>query len=123
MTYTFKLARRLAVSRESAVLAAWVLVAACAGDSTGPDANVTSINAFGMPALQVTPRRVTIETNQPVLFRGHLVGLDSGAVLTPIAWVASGGVIRSDGTFSSTSSGSSRSSVAAGDGSRPIPPP
>lgn len=102
MTYTFKLSRRLAVSRESAVLAAWVMVAACAGDSTGPDTNV---NSFGSPALQVTPRKVTIETNQPVLFRGHIVGLESGAVLTPIAWVSSGGLIRSDGTFSSTSSG------------------
>ena len=47
MTYTFKLARRLAVSRHFGVLTTLVLLAACAGDSTAPDTE-TSGFALGL---------------------------------------------------------------------------
>jgi hypothetical protein len=106
MTYTFKLARRLAVSRDFGVLTALVLVAACMGDSTAPDVDPASSTTTAPIALQVSPRSVTIETNQIVRFRGHERGSRSDLVSTPVVWVATGGVINATGTFSSTTSGS-----------------
>ena len=38
MTYTYKLARRLAISRNLAMLNVLVLFAACAGETTAPEA-------------------------------------------------------------------------------------
>jgi hypothetical protein len=104
MTYTFKLARRLAVSRKLVVLAALLLIAACSGESTGPDADAPS--TFGAPAaLQIAPRRVTIETNQRVQLRGRFVGRDGDALHSSIVWAASGGNISADGTFLSAVAG------------------
>ena len=40
MTYTFKLARRLAISRKLSMVTALILLAACTGETTGPDADL-----------------------------------------------------------------------------------
>ena len=104
MTYTFKLARRLAVSRDFVVLTALVLLAACMGDTTAPDAGASS-SATTPLSLQIVPRSVTIETNQRVRFRGQTRNSRGEPVSTPVAWGASGGSINPDGTFSSTLSG------------------
>jgi hypothetical protein len=108
MTYTFKLARRLAVSRDFAMLIALALLAACTGDSTAPDAS--PINSTDNPvALQVSPRLVTIETSQRVQFRGqtHSQPRTSkrGRASAAVTWEASGGTIGSDGMFSSAAVG------------------
>lgn len=102
MTYTFKLSRRLAVLRPVVAFTALALLAACMGDSTAPEAEA----APEVPSsVKVSPRAVTVETNQRIRFRGHGRSPRGDSVSVPIAWAASGGVIRSDGTFSSAVSG------------------
>jgi hypothetical protein len=105
MTYTFKLARRLAVSPKLAMLAALALLAGCMGDTTGPEAGTTS-SSDTPAALQVSPQSVTIETGQRVQFRGH-TRTASRRTSVPIAvtWEANGGTILADGLFSSASVG------------------
>jgi hypothetical protein len=96
MTYTFKLARRLAVSRHLDMLAVLVLVAACTGDTTGPDATA----APSSPAVQlfrVVPGAVTVQTAQPIRFRGESRSGDLFA--SPLTWEATGGTISANGTF------------------------
>jgi hypothetical protein len=105
MTYTFKLSRRLAVSRKLALLTALALLGACMGDTTAPDAGSTG-SSDTPTALQVSPQSVTIETGQRVQFRGH-AQIASRRTSVPIAvtWQASGGTILSDGQFSSSVAG------------------
>lgn len=104
MTYTFKLARRLAVSRDFAMLASLALLAACAGETTTAPDGAESIPAQAA-VLSVYPRKVTAETNQPVRFRGNLRNLRGDTLTTVIAWAASGGTMNADGTFASTTAG------------------
>jgi len=104
MTYTFKLARRLAILRQYAVVTALVLLLACVKDFTAPEAWSTG-SPSNPASLQVIPRSVTIETRQPVQFRGQALTLRGTTIPTPVAWVASGGTINADGTFSSSTAG------------------
>lgn len=111
MTYTYKLARRLAISRDLAMLHVLVLLAACAGETTAPEAPPTS----GTPAVphapggfRVLPGTVTIETNQHIRFRGEMRTL-RGQVFAPrLIWEASGGSIDSAGRFSAPKPGTYR---------------
>jgi hypothetical protein len=102
MTYTFKLARRLAMSRDLTMVTALILLAACAGDTTGPEP--TSTNTVSDAGVRVVPRTVTIETNQRIRFRGtSLRGRD---LVTGLAWSATGGAtITSNGLFSASTAG------------------
>jgi hypothetical protein len=104
MTYTFKLARRLAVSRRFVVLIALALVAACMGESTAPEPDLAGAPVTSA-SLRLSPRTVTVETNQLVRFRGQARSSRGDAVAVPIAWRSTGGAITSDGTFSSTLAG------------------
>jgi hypothetical protein len=103
MTYTFKLARRLAVSQHFSVLATIALLAACNGDATAPGAEsaVPSV----VRAVQISPQTVTVETNQQVQFRRHARSSRGDRVSVPSVWAATGGTIDADGTFSSTEVG------------------
>ena len=103
MTYTFKLARRLAVSRDFAMLATLAIVAACAGDSTTAPDSVESTPSQAA-VLTVLPSKVTAETNQSVQFRGRTRTLH-GEVISMVAWSTTGGTINADGTFSSATAG------------------
>jgi hypothetical protein len=95
MTYTFKLARRLAISQNFVVLTILVFLAACMRDLTAPEAGSTG--SFDHPAsLQVIPRRVTIETRQPVQFRGQALTLRA---TIPTCRLGGGGTISADGMF------------------------
>jgi hypothetical protein len=105
MTYTFKLARRLAVSRRFVVLIALALVAACMGDSTAPEPDLAGAPVVPV-SLRLSPRTVTVEINQPVRFRGQARSPRGESVAMPIAWRSTGGAITSDGTFSSSLAGS-----------------
>jgi hypothetical protein len=102
MTYTYKLARRLAISRNLAMLHVLVLVAACAGDTTAPEAPATPHTpaAPSVPlGLRVLPNTATIEIHQPIRFRGEF-RTSRGQVSTPqLSWEASGGHIDSLGNF------------------------
>jgi hypothetical protein len=107
MTYTFKLARRLAVSRHLAMLSLLVLLAACSGDSTAPDTKPVSSSSDLAP-LQVLPRSITIEASQRVQFRGQVQDSTGAMIATQVAWEATGGTIDSTGTFWSSNPGTYR---------------
>lgn len=101
MTYTFKLARRLAVSQHFNVLATIALLAACNGDATAPEADPSAVPTV-VRAVQISPRSITIETHQRVQFQRHARSSRSAhRVPVPSVWAATGGTIEADGTFSS----------------------
>jgi hypothetical protein len=111
MTYTHKLARRLAISRKLGVSTVFALLAACAGDSTAPEAP-TDPSAPSAPAspsgFRVLPSAVTLEVDQSVRFRGELRTSRTGLRMPPMRWEATGGTITGDGTFSASRPGTYR---------------
>jgi hypothetical protein len=107
MTYTFKLARRLAVLRHLAMFSLLLLLAACSGDSTAPDTK-PSTSPSDVASLQVIPRSVTIEASQRVQFRGQIQDTTGEMIATRVAWEATGGNIDSTGTFWSSNPGTYR---------------
>ena len=102
MTYTHKLARRLALSRDWAMLSALVLLAACAGDTTAPEgpADPSAPSEPSAPhGFRVLPGSVTIEVDQRIRFRGEIKNVP-GLVRAPVMeWKASGGTINAHGVF------------------------
>ena len=114
MTYIHKLARRLAISRKLGIPIASALLAACAGDTTAPEA-AADPSAPSAPAspgaplgFRVLPNSVTIEVDQRVRFRGELRSAREGLRTPPLRWQASGGTITADGTFSAGRAGTYR---------------
>lgn len=117
MTYTFKLARRLAVSRTLGMLPLLVLFAACSGgDATAPDSSPGNPLTPGSQTdprfrhtvpvtVSIAPSKVTVETNQLIRFLAQ--GRDSAgdSVGTSVEWTASGGTILPDGRFSAPATG------------------
>src|SRR5688572_14642514 len=111
MTYTYKLARRLAISRDLAMLTVLALFAACAGETTAPDtpAPPSASDAPRAPVgFSVLPGTVTIETNQRIRFRGEMRSLRGRMHLPRLSWEASGGSIDSVGNFSASRPGTYR---------------
>jgi hypothetical protein len=103
MTYTFKLSRRLAVSR-CAMLAAAAMLVSCDGDTTAPDSNLNApVSASAW--IRVVPSAVTIETNQVIRFRGERRSPRGEKHNLRLTWHASGGSIDEDGTFSASTPG------------------
>ncbi len=101
MTYTYKLARRLAISRHlSMVTGLLIMLAGCAGDTTGPD---PSSQYGNLVALRIVPSAATIETDQKIRFRGETPAGEYFAA--PLSWASSGGAILDDGTFYATEPG------------------
>lgn len=107
MTYTFKLARRLAVSRDFAMLAALLLIAACSGDSTAPESKLPT-SPSDIARFQVFPQSITIETGQRVQFRAQAQDSTDPPIPAAVAWEATGGTIDSTGTFWSSTPGTYR---------------
>ncbi len=114
MTYTFKLARRLAVSRHLSMLPAFLLFAACAGgDATAPDGSQSEppVGSQWRPrditpvAVQVEPSSVTLETNQLIHFRAHARNASGDSVGAAVTWSTTGGTILPDGRFSAAAIG------------------
>ena len=104
MTYTFKLARRLAMSRQLSMVPALILLAACAGDTTGPESTSLPIHETAVAGVRILPRTVTVETNQRIRFRG--VSLRGRDGVTGLAWSATdGATITTNGTFSASTAG------------------
>jgi len=110
MTYTFKLARRLAVSRLYSMLPVLLVFAACSGyDATAPEGSPAESPAAGTEwspsdiipvAVRVNPSSVTLETNQLIHFRAHGRNSAGDSVGTAVAWSTTGGTILPDGRFS-----------------------
>ena len=116
MTYTFKLARRLAVSRTFSMLPLLIVLAACsATDTTAPDASLAELPASGIygwrprestpVAVRVNPSTVTVETNQLIQFQALGQNRAGDDVVAPISWSSTGGTILPDGRFSAAASG------------------
>jgi hypothetical protein len=103
MTYTFKLSRRLAVSRY-AILAAAAMLVSCDGDTTAPESN-PSAPLSATPWVRVVPSAVTIETNQPIRFRGERRSPRGEAHDLRLTWHASGGSITDNGVFTASAPG------------------
>ena len=108
MTYTYKLARRLAILRDLAMLTALVLFAACAGETTAPETSTppTASDAPVTPlGFSVLPGTVTIETRQRIRFRGEMRTHRGRVHLPQLSWEASGGSIDSSGNFTASKPG------------------
>ena len=102
MTYTFKLSRRLAVSRY-AVLAAAAMLVGCDSETTAPDADLHPVPR--LDRVHLVPNRVTVEINQAVQFRGVRQSPRGERHELPLTWHASGGVIDDAGVFKATEVG------------------
>jgi hypothetical protein len=113
MTYTFKLARRLAVSRNLRLLPVLLLFAACSGgDATSPESSPTdSPHQDWRPreiipvAVSINPSNVTLETNQLIHFRAHGLTSAGDSVGAAVTWSTTGGTILPDGRFSAAAIG------------------
>jgi len=108
MTYTFKLARRLAVSRIA--LPVILVCAACSDDTTGPDGGESPSSGTWRPSdlpviVKVSPNAVTLETNQLIQFRAHGQTSAGDSVDAAVTWSTSGGTILPDGRFSAAAIG------------------
>ena len=113
MTYTYKLARRLAISRKLGMSTAFALLAACAGDTTAPEvpANPGAPSDPSLPTplgFRVLPSAITVEVEQSFRFRVDLRGARPGYRLPAMRWEATGGTITPDGTFSARRPGTYR---------------
>jgi parallel beta-helix repeat protein len=107
MTYTHKLARRLALLRCLAVWLILAMVAACSNDLQ--DASDPTSEPDPIEALDVIPDSLIAEIGQPVQFVAH--AKRGGRRLAPsdspvVEWSASGGSITADGLFSAEATGS-----------------
>jgi hypothetical protein len=113
MTYTFKLARRLAVSRKFITLPVLLVFAACSGsDATAPEGSPAESPAgpewspdFTPVALRINPSGVTLETNQLIHFRAHGRTSAGDSVDAAVTWRATGGTILPDGRYSAAAVG------------------
>jgi hypothetical protein len=116
MTYTFKLARRLAVSRNFRMLPVLLLVAGCTGgDATSPEHSPNDVPGSGIyawrpqestpVALLVSPSSVVAETNQLLQFRARGRNRAGDEVVAPVTWSTTGGTILPDGRFAAASVG------------------
>jgi hypothetical protein len=116
MTYTFKLARRLAVSRRLGMFPALILFAACSGgDATAPDSSPAHPLSSGSNdprfrqtaplTVSISPTNVTVETNQLIRFEASGVNISGDTVDAAVQWSANGGTILPDGRFSAAATG------------------
>jgi hypothetical protein len=101
MTYTFKLARRLAVSRNCTMLPVLLLFAACSGDdTTAPDSANPPAPDLTPVAVLINPSTVTLETNQLIHFQARSHTSAGESVGAAVMWSTTGGTILPDGRFS-----------------------
>jgi hypothetical protein len=102
MTYLFKLVRRLAISRDSAMLPLLALLAACAGDATAPEgtAGPADINPA---SIRVLPQVATLAIGARRTFNGTAYLRDSSVVTLGLVWSATGGTVDPDGNFTADS--------------------
>ncbi len=108
MTYTFKLSRRIALLRDPLGAVALTLAAACGTDAmTDPAAPAAEIVSTP-EAVRLSPRQITVETNQKVAFRATLRTADGREHRRVLHWESDGGSIAADGTFRASKPGSYR---------------
>jgi hypothetical protein len=119
MTYTFKLARRLAVSRTFFMLPVFLVLAACSGsDATAPQDALADLPESGIygwrprestpVAVYINPSNVTVETNQLIQFNARGRNRAGDDIVAPVSWSTTGGTILPDGRFSAAAIGTYR---------------
>jgi hypothetical protein len=89
-----------------------LVLAACGGDATAPEAptesptpGTTRPRDITPVTVQVNPRSVTLETNQLIQFRAHGRTSAGDSVDAAVTWSTSGGAILPDGRFSAAAIG------------------
>ena len=105
MTYTYKLARRLARLRHGPAVLLPLLVACAAGEPSGPNSDPLTTDTGADGAVALSPRVVVLEGSQGVLFRAFESLIPGSNQVTSIEWTASGGAIDASGSYASTSIG------------------
>jgi hypothetical protein len=125
MTYTFKLARRLAVSRHFVMLPALALLVACSGDSTAPEAADSSVlqtqtiatgvsykvgrgrsKKPGMApvlSVSVSPDAARLDAGGQQSFSATGYLSDGSTVTVDVDWQATGGTINPNGVYAAGS--------------------
>ena len=101
MTFTHKLARRLALLRAATVslLMPVIFLAGCsAGEPTSANHNPNIGTDEGGPVV-LNPRSVVLEGRQSVMFRAFTSPLPGSDEVTAIEWTATGGSVSATGTF------------------------
>jgi hypothetical protein len=104
MTYTYKLARRLARLRNGSAFLLPLLAACAAGAPTGPSNDPPPDTGSDGP-VALSPRTVTLEGTQQVLFRAFESLIPGSSQVTSIEWTATGGSIAGDGNYTSAATG------------------
>src|SRR6476661_417586 len=113
MTYTYKLARRLARMRRGPSLLLPFLAACAAGEPTGiaptdtPENQPAATPSVDGP-VAVSPRKVTLEAGQHIVFKASASLAPGSSQVTSIEWTATGGTIASDGSYTPSSTGTFR---------------
>jgi hypothetical protein len=105
MTYTFKLSCRLALMWASACAVVLTTAACTDGDmsSVSPFDQLGNGGTSAGSASAVSPKVAVVETNKALRFNSS----------PDVSWTSTGGKMSSDGTFSSSMTAPSSSSVVA----------
>lgn len=130
MTYTFKLSRRLAISRAGAVLGLAAVLSACAGDSTAPESSTgwsAPVSAPSVPSsvslasrsrklklvqLILTPASATLATGSTQQFAAYGRTTNGDSVSVSVSFSASGGSIDKSGKYTAGAIGGSYRVIA-----------
>lgn len=100
MTFKHKLSHRLALLRSTAAIAATLLVSGgCNEGELGSLAPYDNVELAGEKVASISPKAVVLEADKPVKFKS------SSENPQAVKWMATGGKITPEGTFSSPSEG------------------
>ena len=118
MTYTFKLSRRMAVSRASGMSFLLLLALACSSDLQENSDPALADEASTLGRVEITPAHVVAEVGQTVRltarrevrtsvdYPARRAGTRTWAPATDVQWSVTGGTITTEGEFSANVVGS-----------------
>ncbi len=106
MTFTYKLARRLAVLRATVVVALATVAVGCTNDGS-PDPLEPPLDSLHRSSVRVkvTPDSITLEAGQGSRFSAYGMTLRGDSTPITVLWSASGGTITPDGMFTAAATG------------------
>ncbi|MFL5404172.1 MAG: hypothetical protein ACJ8BF_15320 [Gemmatimonadales bacterium] len=97
------------------MLPVFLVLAACGGDTTGPQGSSVDLPESGIygwrpresspVAVRVNPNSVTVETNQLIRFQARGQNRAGDDIAAPVSWSTTGGTILPDGRFSAAAIG------------------
>jgi parallel beta-helix repeat protein len=96
-------------NRHLGVIALAAMAAGCsAGEATAPSPSSSGSSGSSLAAVQIAPRRATIETKQVIRFYGTGFNAAGDTMATSIEWTATGGSISAEGVYSASTTGTFR---------------